>query len=775
MDLFQGRISWITENKFISQIVIILVVFFSSLYGGMIWNGIYWVQIAFLISVIIFIALSLFEKNRDLYAKLPRVDIEWAIVISILAILSSWLISPVPRQGIWRVSSILSYFCLFYLLIDLIKIGLKVNRILFAFFLVVGLYLFSAVLEVYLAYQSWFSSISTNEIFPPTIYRFTSLIGHSNALMAVANLLAPIGVIRLYQEKERVTKISLMLWLLLYVIAIPFSSSRGGFIGILSWCGVLAIYILFFHKSEFLIKHRKTIITISIVLAVIFSILILIFGGYILAHPSHGNNPFASRETMWGDAIKILGNHFWLGAGPGRIPFEILNVNSSIPPNYFPNHVHSTWLQILAEFGVMGGLAFSLLNIQGMNMLIKKWKSLSEDMKLSGIAFMASFCAFFFHSILDDFSGWAFIIIIFIGLLAIFLTMQPDNIKVWREINVRSIFIPITILLCASVYSVWSQAPFRKAITAYNAGNIESSADLIEQSIKRDSNSSYLYTQAALEWSKIWEQTSDEIALENARSYFGKSIEIESSPSFLWADLAVLDWYAGDHVIALEHIRKAISISDQESSHYLIYGYFLELMNRNEDALEAYQSVIMLAPATCSHPFWQSSNLRSNFSCDLDTGIKRSRASLYYLNQALDFIENDELHQAQIAIEKAKWIGEPAIAINVAEYELTAVRNEGNIPDEKAKLILQNDLLSDNYFGQPLYHLIFSRWIYRTKGLDFNLVPGYMQVAPDYGQFEIANNYINENLMKNDKDADNPLIDLYQTALFAGALDSTIE
>ncbi|MBI9048092.1 MAG: O-antigen ligase family protein [Anaerolineaceae bacterium] len=763
------------DSKAVLQIAIIVLALVTSIYGGMIWNGVYWVQIAFLVVSVVFAVITFFDRRRDRFAKLPRLEIEWVVAVSMLVIISSWVLSPVPRQGVWRISTILGYFVLLYLLIDLFANGLEKERFLVAFFGVVGLYLFSAVLEVFLAYQGWFTSIASYEIFPPSIYRFSSLIGHSNALMAVANLLAPIGLVYLIHNKRRSIRIALVFWYFLYGICLPFSSSRGGYLGLMMWGAVFFGYVLFFYKTGFLNRNRKKIIAGSILIGFVFLIIVIAFGGYLVSHPTHGTSIFSSREVMWGDALKIWQNHPWFGAGPGRIPFEILNVNATIPPRYFPNHVHSTWLQILAEFGVIGLITFLMLNIQGIRMLIRQWKVLPSEKKLAGMAYLASFTGFFFHSLLDDYSGWVFIMMVFLVLLAIYMTMNLENIKVWREINVRGIFIPIGILLVAGVYSIWIQLPFRQGVNLYEQGKYIQAAEKISSSTKRDSISSYLYTETGLAWVRVWEENGDELALEFARANIRKSINIEDSPSFLWADLAILDWYAGDHVIAIDHIRKAISISNQESSHYLIYGYFLELMNRNSDALQEYQSAISLAPDTCSHPFWQQTKLRNNFSCSLEDGLQRSKRSLTHVEQADEFIKQTEYHQAQVALQRARWVGEQWIAIDTVQAKLDIARGNDDQTVKSIEGLICNDLLFDNYVNHGLYHLIFSRWLYRTNGLDYILVPGYMQVTSNYGQFDLAEQYLSDFDLDNDPEKYNQLNEIYNTAIQAGALPSALD
>jgi tetratricopeptide (TPR) repeat protein len=770
MKLFLNETLNSITQKYLVMPFLFIMMMICSLYGGIIWNGIYWVQIAFLITSFLFILFAFFARRRERYAKLPRIGIEWMTVLFLLVIISSWILSPLPRQGTWRIASIIGYFSLLYVLTDLFANGFDAKGYLNLLMVVVGFFLFSAVLETFLAYQSWFTAVASYKIFPPVIYRFGSLLGHSNALMAAANLLAPIALINFAQSKKFLQKFLYIFWFFLFMICFVFCSSRGSYAGLLTWIGVLSIYFLFFHRSNFIQKHRKIIFITLGILAIIFIVGVLVFGSYLVTHPSHGSGLLSSREEMWADALKIWRNHPWFGAGPGRIPFEILKVNSAIPPNYFPNHVHSTWLQILAEFGIFGFLTFLFINYQAIKTLIVQWINFPIGKKIYGMAFLASFAGFFIQSILDNFTNWVFIIFIFISLVAMYLALIPEKVKIWREVNLRAIFIPIGIVLMAGMYSIWAQIPFRQGVSAYEKGDYQKSAELITSSFTRDPYSSYLYTQAGLAWSKVWQQTGEDSALRKARQYLGKSVSLEGSPAYLWADLAILEWYAGNHNQGLEYIRHAIEINDKEASNYLIYGYFLELTNDNVEANLAYRKVAEMVPSTCSHPFWQETKLRRSYACDVnDTFLP------FYTRQAAEAINAAEYHQASIDIQNAKWMGEDQIAIDTMMVNLAKAQGQTNEAESLMEQILAQDILFDNYIKSPLFHLIISRWVNHTKGLDFILVPGYMQVSPDYGQYGKIETYISDHLDEMDSLQQESMENYLFRARNAGALPASIE
>ena len=350
----------------ISFAIIFIGLFISIIVGGYVWRGsITWKIIALVFS---FVCISGYIIWRGFFkrASLINTGIEVAVGFFFLGIMGSWILSPDPRQGLERTALLIGYIVLFYVLVDCFDAGFDRSAVLNSLLLISGGILFITVLETYTRYTYWWNSVGDWRIMPPFPYRFTSIIGHSNALMGLANLCVPIVFIFFFKNKGLFKKILLAFWIILYLAVIPFSSSRGGWIGIIVWVGIM---IFMFVWENINIKKVLTWIREKIIWFIPLAIFLLGLAAYLgfrfintfSLHPSHGSNPFSGRLGIWSAAIEIWQKYPIFGAGPGRFGYEYLNTNQSIPPNFWATHAHSLPMQVLTEFGLFGLVCFTVL------------------------------------------------------------------------------------------------------------------------------------------------------------------------------------------------------------------------------------------------------------------------------------------------------------------------------------------------------------------------------------------------------------------------------
>ncbi|MBE3143721.1 MAG: hypothetical protein IMZ61_07345, partial [Planctomycetes bacterium] len=156
----------------------------------------------------------------------------------------------------------------------------------------------------------------------------------------------------------------------------------------------------------------------------------------------------------------------------------------------------------------------------------------------------------------------------------------------------------------------WAYQPMTAGLAAAQNKDWVKTATLISQSSARDPSFTFYQTDAGLAWSRAWLSSGDPQALQKARLYLEKSLEIEPSVSLLWADLAVLHWYGGDRPAAFNAIRQAIRISPSEPSYHLNLAWFEEQTGENQLSAIDYQKVLDLSPSWSTHPFFSKTSLR---------------------------------------------------------------------------------------------------------------------------------------------------------------------
>ena len=254
-----------------------LVVFGGGLLGWLVWRG-------------------LLGKGR-----LPRGGLRWVLGLGLLALGLSLVNSADPRQSLWRTAELVGLALLFFVLLDGFAVGwLRRSAALNALLTVSGLVMLLALLETYAWYLGWFGGMGSGQ-WPPYPYRFSSIFGYSNVLMSLANLGAPLALLLLFQARGRAGRVGATAWLLLYLAVIPFSSSRGGWIGLGAWLGVLALLWLIEARPWRTIRSWRLWQQALLGLGLLGGLAAAGFLGLrfwlaFSANPSHGGDPFGGRS-----------------------------------------------------------------------------------------------------------------------------------------------------------------------------------------------------------------------------------------------------------------------------------------------------------------------------------------------------------------------------------------------------------------------------------------------------------------------------------------------
>ena len=279
-------------------------------------------KIAGLVLAVIAGAAYFVWRDKLSRAYLVRTDLEWVYGLTLLALFGAWILSADPRQGLFRISLLIGYMILFYILADAFEVGFDRDGVLAGLLSASGVVLIMAVLETYEVYTQWWEAVGSRQIMPPHPYHLISLTGHSNVMMGLANLCAPLAFLLLIRKKKMVQRVLLTFWLVLYVMVIPFSSSRGGWMGIVTWVGVLFLFWLW--KQKPLEKWRalgssgKTIAGFLSLVALVATGAFVIMAFTRLAQtPLNEANVFGIRSEIWENTIAYLAceSNIWCGSG----------------------------------------------------------------------------------------------------------------------------------------------------------------------------------------------------------------------------------------------------------------------------------------------------------------------------------------------------------------------------------------------------------------------------------------------------------------------------
>ena len=155
-----------------------------------------------------------------------------------------------------------------------------------------------------------------------------------------------------------ITRVLLVYATLTILVGLAVTVSRGG------WVAAGAGFLMLF---SFLLCHRNHRLRACLVLLVL-AVAVGSFSAYFLSNnvafmrravKQVDGGPaaldFGARLDMWGPAVQMWRDHPWWGGGPGHFDYRFREYR----PEGFqadPNHAHDDYLELLADWGVVGGI-----------------------------------------------------------------------------------------------------------------------------------------------------------------------------------------------------------------------------------------------------------------------------------------------------------------------------------------------------------------------------------------------------------------------------------
>ncbi|MFH0910507.1 MAG: tetratricopeptide repeat protein [Planctomycetota bacterium] len=274
----------------------------------------------------------------------------------------SYLFSPYKtdgREALWR----LSLFLLFAFLVSLLVVSAKRQRglvysLLAASLLVGGYGLLQRLGLDPVSWSVWMADLK------PGYARVFSSLGNPNMLAGYCVLAIPVLAMAAVPPGPRAFRALACFAALLLAVVLLFTRSRGGMLG---FAGAMA-FLGFWNRpalAAWIRGHRG-------IAALLCASLLL--GGGLLARPlwprferllssaEGGEEPADLRLLIWPGTVRIFLDHPVLGAGPGSFQdvFPEYRGREAIRRGLSNNilHAHSEYLELLAETGLVGLVAF---------------------------------------------------------------------------------------------------------------------------------------------------------------------------------------------------------------------------------------------------------------------------------------------------------------------------------------------------------------------------------------------------------------------------------
>jgi hypothetical protein len=319
-----------------------------------------------------------------------------AVLGYFMVAVASVAFNPVTLDAQRELMRLASYVCFYYVITDwiqtqgdtrtLLKV-LMVSTIAVALF---GLYQvmiggYSPVYDVLYPVQEEIRQI------PPWEGRITSFLEHFNGLAAYINLVVPFCLVFALRGTDPTLR-TLSRWCMaLASVALLLTQSRGG---LLAYVAILMVSAYMLAPDRKTRMRRLAVVLVVCVLAAAAAGLLFQRLGEIDDYTA------VSRLAIWGGAFTVFAHAPVVGAGFGNLR-PLMGGLLGLPEGWMGD-AHNLYLELLAESGLMGFIAFAFLIISALRAARRCMRQLRDEFAwLIGIAAFAALCGVLVHGTVD--------------------------------------------------------------------------------------------------------------------------------------------------------------------------------------------------------------------------------------------------------------------------------------------------------------------------------------------------------------------------------------
>lgn len=467
-----------------------------------------------------------------------------------------------------------------------------------------GIYLFAHALNWYMIWLKAFPG----EWLPWVSYR---LPGGNNtgAYFAGCALLA----VSLALKERKVSKrIFLSSYAALAVVLIFLASSRGALAGLSTaalvwavierriWVQWLAPVIKFFSRRKVL----GVTLLVSLALALVAAGWVLL--NILASHPTHGRAVLNARSLFWSVGWNMFTQSpVW---GKGLYTFSAFFMQAvSVPPWDIFLHAHNMHLDVLANSGLIGAVAYIWLLWAAFRALLRARQAApveSQGLVLGATLMLAGYLGHGMFDALYHMPAASINLALALGAALAFDPPVKQRVPRWS-------FAVLGVGVCLLAWGAAAvRAPALQAIAAANEGKWQAATAKMEDALKLISFSPYYQAQAGLMAANDAVQGNPRAALEIAAVHLEKAVQLDPSYAAHHFNLGAVYRAQGRLAEALVEFEEAARIAPRWDLAALHVGLVAEALGENDRAVRSYWSALDLNPVAADDAFWKSSAVR---------------------------------------------------------------------------------------------------------------------------------------------------------------------
>ena len=319
-----------------------------------------------------------------------------AVLGYLVVAIASVAFNPVTLDAQRELMRLASYICFYYVIADWIQTPQDtrtVLKVLMASTIAVALFgLYQVMIGGYSTlYDVLYPIQEEIRQIPPWEGRITSFLEHYNGLAGYLNLVMPFCLVFARRGADRELR-TLSRWCLaLASVALLLTQSRGG---------LLAFVAMLMVSAYMLAPDRKTRMRRLAVLLVACLLAVAVAGFFFQRLGEIDDYTAVSRLAIWGGAFTVFARSPVVGAGFGNLR-PLMGGLLGLPEGWMGD-AHNLYLELLAESGLLGFMAFALLIVCALHAAKKCVRQSQGDFeRLIDIAVFAAVCGVLVHGTVD--------------------------------------------------------------------------------------------------------------------------------------------------------------------------------------------------------------------------------------------------------------------------------------------------------------------------------------------------------------------------------------
>ena len=457
-------------------------------------------------------------------------------------------------------------------------------------------------------------------------YRVFATFGQPNWLAVFLISLIPLNLNQLLEARKKSSRWYLLFALLTSFLALFYTKSRSGFIGLGLGLVFYGLFITVLKTPSLTKKIFKWLGVVSFLVSVIVIIYLLVATRLNLLTPKfmqtnidwqnqNGGTPSEEiRKIVWQGAIKIWQRYPLFGSGVETFAYSYyldrpLTHNLVSEWDFLYNKAHNELLNLLANSGIFGLLSY--LGIFGSVFYVGIKNSWQQKQRRQILALLASLLAMFvanffgFSTVVSNLLLFGFLAMIILHLTSTELDNFSENKKIEKTINLTNkeyflsaLILIIAILVLSKIWLIWqADHLFTKGKNAFAVGDWQTGLPLIQTAIQKAPHEALFYEELAGDYAKL----SIAFAKNQQSTYSAQLAQkaIESGQYALQLNPVHLNFYKSQariyillgqldpnlYTSAEQVLRQAIELAPSDAKLYYNLALVSEILGQHDAAL----------------------------------------------------------------------------------------------------------------------------------------------------------------------------------------------